>query len=265
MLRLLVLSALVLSGHCADDLQYLGNSNTRVVGGTDVFRNSWPWQISLQFYLNGEWLHSCGGSLIRENRVLTAAHCVDRGGSYRVVLGEHDRTVYEGTEQIISVSKVVLHAKWNPADVVAGYDIAILHLASNAILDSTVQLAKLPSEGDVTNTNECIITGWGRLSTGGPLAIILQQASLPIVDYPTCNSSSYWNNVLNSSMLCAGGDGIHDACNSDSGGPLNCVVNGVYEVHGVTSFGSSSGCNTYLKPTIFTRVSTFISWINANL
>ncbi|XP_063291273.1 chymotrypsin-like elastase family member 1 [Pelobates fuscus] len=252
-------------GHCADVIQSLKNSNTRVVGGTDASRNSWPWQVSSQFYINGEWLHSCRGTLIRQNRVLTAAHCVDRDINHRVVLGEHDFTVYEGTEQMISVFKVVLHDKWNPDDTLAGYDIAILHLASNAILDSTVQLAKLPSEGAVINTNECIVTGWGRLSTGGPIATILQEAPLLVVDYPTCNSSSSWNNVIKPSMLCAGGDGIRSACSSDSGGPLNCDVNGVYEVHGVTSFGPFASCNTYLKPSVFTRVSSYVSWINANL
>lgn len=49
----------------------------------------------------------------------------------------------------------------------------------------------------------------------------------------------------------------------DSGGPLNCLVSGKYYVHGVTSFVSSSGCNVYRKPTVFTRVSAYISWINS--
>lgn len=48
----------------------------------------------------------------------------------------------------------------------------------------------------------------------------------------------------------------------DSGGPLHCLVNGKYSVHGVTSFVSSQGCNVSKKPTVFTRVSAYISWIN---
>uniref|UniRef100_A0A8C2N4U1 Chymotrypsin-like elastase family member 1 n=1 Tax=Capra hircus TaxID=9925 RepID=A0A8C2N4U1_CAPHI len=48
----------------------------------------------------------------------------------------------------------------------------------------------------------------------------------------------------------------------DSGGPLHCLVNGQYAVHGVTSFVSSLGCNVAKKPTVFTRVSAYISWIN---
>lgn len=48
----------------------------------------------------------------------------------------------------------------------------------------------------------------------------------------------------------------------DSGGPLHCKVNGQYAVHGVTSFVSSQGCNVSRKPTVFTRVSAYISWMN---
>uniref|UniRef100_A0A8U8CA22 Uncharacterized protein n=1 Tax=Geospiza parvula TaxID=87175 RepID=A0A8U8CA22_GEOPR len=64
-------------------------------------------------------------------------------------------------------------------------------------------------------------------------------------------------------MVCAGGDGVRSGCQGDSGGPLHCAVNGQYQVHGVTSFVSSQGCNVARKPTVFTRVSAYISWINS--
>uniref|UniRef100_A0A8C3MS78 Uncharacterized protein n=1 Tax=Geospiza parvula TaxID=87175 RepID=A0A8C3MS78_GEOPR len=65
-------------------------------------------------------------------------------------------------------------------------------------------------------------------------------------------------------MVCAGGDGVRSGCQGDSGGPLHCAVNGQYQVHGVTSFVSSQGCNVARKPTVFTRVSAYISWINSH-
>ncbi|KAG5281171.1 hypothetical protein AALO_G00068190 [Alosa alosa] len=49
---------------------------TRVVNGVDAIPNSWPWQISLQYQRNGQWGHTCGGSLIATNWVMTAAHCI---------------------------------------------------------------------------------------------------------------------------------------------------------------------------------------------
>ncbi|KAM8975088.1 chymotrypsin-like elastase family member 1 [Pelodytes ibericus] len=263
MLRLLVLAALVLCGQCFDDINYL-EGNTRVVGGTNAVKNAWPWQISLQYLSGSSWYHTCGGSLIRANRVLTAAHCVDRVVSFRVVLGDHNLSANDGTEQTISVSRIVKHASWNTNNVAAGYDVAVLHLASSATLNSYVQLAALPSDGAVLAHNHaCIITGWGRTTTGGSLPSILQQAPLPVVAHSTCSTSSYWGSTVKTTMVCAGGDGVTAGCNGDSGGPLNCAVSGVYQVHGIASFVSSLGCNAYLKPTVFTRVSAYISWINA--
>uniref|UniRef100_A0A8C3PQQ7 Peptidase S1 domain-containing protein n=1 Tax=Calidris pygmaea TaxID=425635 RepID=A0A8C3PQQ7_9CHAR len=64
-------------------------------------------------------------------------------------------------------------------------------------------------------------------------------------------------------MVCAGGDGVRSGCQGDSGGPLHCMVNGQYQVHGVTSFVSGLGCNVARKPTVFTRVSAYNSWISS--
>ncbi|XP_027563495.1 chymotrypsin-like elastase family member 1, partial [Neopelma chrysocephalum] len=97
----------------------------------------------------------------------------------------------------------------------------------------------------------------------GQLSSVLLQAYLPVVDYQTCSSSAYWGSTVKNTMVCAGGDGVRSGCQGDSGGPLHCAINGQYQVHGVTSFVSSQGCNVVQKPTVFTRVSAYISWINS--
>ncbi|XP_073519330.1 chymotrypsin-like elastase family member 1 [Phyllobates terribilis] len=268
MLRLLVLATLVLCGYCHDDdIRYFeDNENTRVVGGTNAGKNSWPWQVSLQYLSGGYWYHTCGASLIRANRVMTAAHCVDRNVSFRVVLGDHNLNSNDGTEQYISVSSIRKHSYWNTNNVADGYDIAILWLASSASLNNVVKVAQLPASGATLAHNyNCVVTGWGRLSTGGSLAAILQQATLPVVSHSTCSLSNWWGSTVKTSMVCAGGDGVKSSCNGDSGGPLNCAVGGVYQVHGIVSFGSSLGCNYYQKPSVFTKVSSYISWINSNI
>ncbi|NXN53338.1 CELA1 elastase, partial [Rynchops niger] len=145
----------------------------------------------------------------------------------------------------------------------ASFDIALIRLASYATLNSYVQLAVLPPEGTVlTNNYPCYITGWGLTRTNGQLSSVLLQAYLPVVDHQICTSPSYWGSSVKTTMVCAGGDGIHSACQGDSGGPLHCAVNGQYQVHGVTSFVSGMGCNVQRKPTVFTRVSAYISWIS---
>ncbi|NXG38855.1 CELA1 elastase, partial [Dromaius novaehollandiae] len=255
------LASLSPAGRCSEQLP---DGVQRVVGGSQAQAHAWPSQISLQYYYSGSWYHTCGGSLIRQNWVMTAAHCVDSNLSFRVVAGDHNIDQSEGTEQIFTVSKIIIHPSWNSNNVAAGYDIALLRLSGSVTLNSYVQLAVLPQAGTVlANNYPCYITGWGLTRTNGQLSSVLLQAYLPVVSYQTCSSSSYWGSTVKSTMVCAGGDGVRSGCQGDSGGPLNCAVNGVYQVHGITSFVSSLGCNVLRKPTVFTRVSAYNSWINS--
>ncbi|MFT7801235.1 elastase-1-like [Arapaima gigas] len=241
--------------------RYIEGVEERVVGGETARPHAWPWQISLQYLSGGSYYHTCGGSLVKRGWVMTAAHCVDRSRTWRVVLGDHDLYVSEGSEQVVGVSQVYIHPNWNPNNVANGYDIALLRLSSEVTLNSYVQLASLPPSGQILpNNNPCYITGWGLTRTGGQLSPTLKQAYLPIVDYSICSRSDWWGSTVKTTMVCAGG-GSDSGCNGDSGGPLNCQVNGKYSVHGVTSFVSSLGCNTVRKPTVFTRVSAYISWL----
>uniref|UniRef100_A0A8C9W7A6 pancreatic elastase n=1 Tax=Scleropages formosus TaxID=113540 RepID=A0A8C9W7A6_SCLFO len=228
----------------------------KVVGGSEAQPHAWPWQVSLQYrFLYFWYFHACGGSLVRRGWVMTAAHCVDTTKTWRVVLGDHNIYVSEGTEQAIAVSNFYVHPNWNPNSLANGYDIALLRLSFDATLNSYVQLASLPPFGQILpNNNPCYVTGWGYTQSGGQLSASLKQAYLPLVDYSTCSRSDWWGSTVKTTMVCAGG-GSDSACQGDSGGPLNCQVNGRYYVHGVTSFVSALGCNTLRKPTVFTRVS----------
>uniref|UniRef100_A0A8C5IPF5 Peptidase S1 domain-containing protein n=1 Tax=Junco hyemalis TaxID=40217 RepID=A0A8C5IPF5_JUNHY len=96
------------------------NSHPRVVGGTEARSHSWPSQISLQYYSGGSWHHTCGGSLIHRNWVMTAAHCVNNNLQYRVVAGEHNLYSNDGTEQVFSVSRIIVHPYYNTNNVAAG-------------------------------------------------------------------------------------------------------------------------------------------------
>ncbi|XP_072516230.1 elastase-1-like [Salminus brasiliensis] len=235
---------------------------TRVIGGAVSSANAWPWQVSLRVQSGTCYNHVCGGVLIKKQWVLTTAQCVDGIQVALAVLGEHDLTLQEsGKEQFYGVSAIYLHPSWN-RDFTAGNDIALIRLTSEVILNSYVQLAPLPPADQILAGNvACFVTGWGVTQTGGFLSAQLRQASLPTVDHATCTSSTWWGTAVKSTMICAGGAGTTAACNGDSGGPLNCLVGGSYVVHGLTSFVSAAGCNTIKKPTVFTRVSAYLSWV----
>uniref|UniRef100_A0A8C8S7Z9 Peptidase S1 domain-containing protein n=1 Tax=Pelusios castaneus TaxID=367368 RepID=A0A8C8S7Z9_9SAUR len=230
--------------------------HARVVNGDDAVPYSWPWQISLQYERDGAFYHTCGGTLITPIWVMTAAHCISASRTYEVVLGEYDMSKAEGSEQRIPVNPgdIFVHPGWNSGCVSCGDDIALLKLSRSAELSDTVQLGCLPPPDEVLpNGYPCYISGWGRLYTGGPLPAKLQQAFLPVVDYAHCSQPDWWGSTVKTTMVCAGGD-IKAGCNGDSGGPLNCQApDGIWYVHGVTSFVSSRGCNTLQKPTVFTR------------
>ncbi|KAL7828631.1 hypothetical protein SRHO_G00322650 [Serrasalmus rhombeus] len=237
----------------------------RVVGGEDARPHSWPWQISLQYTSNSAWYHTCGGTLIASQWVLTAAHCISSSRTYRVAMGKHNLAEVEDGSVAIAAGKIVVHEKWSSLFI--RNDIALVKLANPITFSDTISPACLPAEGYILPHNApCYVTGWGRTKTGGPLPDILQQALLPVVDHATCTKMDWWGSQVKETMVCAGGDGIVSGCNGDSGGPLNCQnADGAWEVHGIVSFGSGLSCNLTKKPTVFTRVTSYITWINSTI
>uniref|UniRef100_A0A8C0ZPR0 Peptidase S1 domain-containing protein n=1 Tax=Castor canadensis TaxID=51338 RepID=A0A8C0ZPR0_CASCN len=186
--------------------------------------------------------------------------------TYRVALGKNDLTVEDEQGSLyVDVDTIYVHEKWN--SLLLHNDIALIKLAEPVELSDTIQVACLPEEESLLPQDyPCYVTGWGRLWTDGPIADELQQGLQPVVDHDTCSRWDWWSFKVKKTMVCAGGDGVISACNGDSGGPLNCQAeSGSWEVHGIVSFGSSLGCNTLKKPTVFTRVSAYIGWINEKM
>uniref|UniRef100_A0A8C6TEC9 Granzyme M n=1 Tax=Neogobius melanostomus TaxID=47308 RepID=A0A8C6TEC9_9GOBI len=242
---------------------------SRVVGGDDVRPHSWPWQISLESGRYGHWSHACGGTLISSEWVITAAHCILYLFTFvRIFLSlifhvlHRDKYSYrEEGALTISPAKIIKHYDYNSIN-----DIAMLKLDTPVTFTDTIKPACLPEEGAVLpNGAPCYISGWGRLSTEGPGAIILQQALLPVVSYEICSQSDWWSFLLTRDMVVPEETThLHFNFQGDSGGPLNCQnPDGSWAVHGVVSFGSGQGCNVVQKPTVFSKVSSYIDWINS--
>ncbi|XP_067905950.1 chymotrypsin-like protease CTRL-1 [Heterodontus francisci] len=231
----------------------LNNYVSRIVNGQFAQPGSWPWQVSLQDY-NGR--HFCGGSLVNENWVITAAHCNFNPGYHQVVLGEFD--MYSSAEQvqIISVSQAITHPYWNPQ--IMNNDCTLLRLATPAILNGYISPVRLiPANVDIAGGTICTTTGWGRTVPGGPISTKLMQTNIPIIDSQTCRQ--YWGSQISDIMICAGASGS-SSCQGDSGGPLVCYGYTGWNLVGIVSWGTGS-CDIYY-PAVYARVSKLRSFID---
>ncbi|XP_075928062.1 LOW QUALITY PROTEIN: uncharacterized protein LOC116952297 [Petromyzon marinus] len=241
-------------------------ASARVLGGEEVRPNSWPWTASLR--LLGD--HACGAVLVHPQWLLTAAHCF-RNVRYplywEALLGDHDRTQQEPTEQTRRVSLVLCHERYN--ETTADYDVALVRLASPARLGDAVRLACLPEAArDVAPSSVCVVTGWGALVQDGEPAERLQQLQVPVLDSALCEREHYPRHPggISARMLCAGfpSSSNKDTCQGDSGGPLVCsLTNGSMAVFGLTSWGED--CGKQGRPGVYTRVASLLPWIQAAL
>ncbi|KAM7433611.1 hypothetical protein ABFA07_016185 [Porites harrisoni] len=232
--------------------------SARVVNGENAAPHAWPWQISLR--VNGR--HICGGSLIKNDWVVTAAHCVYRNprpSGYTVVVGAHRRTGSTAVQRTFRLKRLFKHEQFNTRNL--RNDIALLQLEKPISASSKVNTVCLPRSGSkVKEGTRCYITGWGRTVAGGSAADTLQQAMLPVAAHKKCSRvNGRLLPVHMTSMVCAGGQG-KGGCQGDSGGPFVCNEGGKYVLRGAVSWGHSQ-CRTD-HFTVFARVSSFIRWIN---
>uniref|UniRef100_A0A8C4GTC4 Zgc:154142 n=1 Tax=Dicentrarchus labrax TaxID=13489 RepID=A0A8C4GTC4_DICLA len=251
---------------------------SRIVNGEAAKPHSWPWQVSMQVWPESRpeptFFHTCGGTLIHKNWVLTAAHCfiryADELQRWRMCLGKHNLTYTEPSERCFGVTGIYRHEGFKyPTVPTVEFDIALVRLDREVIPSNEISFACLPSEEEVLlGGKKCYATGWGDEtgdSMNAKVAEALNQVALPVVPFDTCKRMDYWWFQVKTSMICCGytlPDELKSVCQGDSGGPLVCqdTPGGPWEVHGITSFGPI-GCIMNKKPSVFTRSSAYIPWI----
>merc|ERR1712165_472452 len=160
-------------------LRRMPGIHSKIVGGTDAYHGEFPYQASWQ---SSSHFNSCGGSILNENHVLTAAHCCEG------VSSSYDN------------------------------DVCVLELEGTFSFDTYVAPVSLDTIGGQSEGDHFTVTGWGTTSSGGSTSNILQKVSVPFVTPESCKNS-YGSNDITDGMICAGEKG-KDSCQGDSGGPM---------------------------------------------
>ncbi|MFC4856369.1 S1 family peptidase [Actinophytocola glycyrrhizae] len=218
--------------------------NQRIVGGSRASIADHPYVVYLA---TAEGFQFCGGTLVDDKKVVTAAHCTvgKQPADIAVVAGREDKESGAGVSA--PVQKIWVHPEYT--NVRSGNDVSVLTL-TKPLPYRPLPLPNKDEEGLYAAGAPGVILGWGRVAADGQPSRYLLQATVPVVADADCAES--YTGYKPETMVCAGlPEGGVDTCQGDSGGPL--IVAG--KLAGITSWGE--GCAAPGKPGVYTRVAVY--------
>jgi len=239
-------------------------SHEKIVGGVVALPHEFPWLVSLEYYGH----YYCGGALLSDRLVLTAAHCIQPHFPVYVRLGDHDKYSDDPATELVGATPV-LHPDYGRKGKSLGSDLAMLWLHKRVDIPAhqgRIAPICLPKVGS-SSPSLVVAAGWGLTSEGGSQARILQKADLITMSNEECFNSTGYAAIpeyMDATMLCAQAQG-KDSCSGDSGGPLITLDQGRsrWTLKGVISWGV--GCGRAEYPGIYQRVFHNIQWIERQL
>ncbi|XP_020341777.2 tryptase-2 isoform X1 [Oncorhynchus kisutch] len=259
-----LLSVILLVQDAAES--FVPQARSSIVGGKDAQKGRWPWIVYL-LITDDTGIFNCGGSLLTEEWVLTAAHCVDpndnpiRDNSF-IRLGTN--SLNEPSVFYRTISRIVSHPQYQRLAQL--HNIALVKMSEKVSFSSLVKPMPLPKPSDAFRPRlKCFVAGWGEVGNNVELSgnRTLQELELSIVRQSTCKKDFPG---LTDNMLCAGSmkEGKY-SCQGDSGGPLICRSSGVLVQVGIVSFGHINGCALKDFPVVYTRVIPYMDFIRETI
>ncbi|XP_005075410.1 cathepsin G [Mesocricetus auratus] len=228
-----------------------GDEAGKIIGGREARPHSRPY---MAFLLIGtpEGMAACGGFLVREDFVMTAAHCW--GSSINVTLGAHNIQRPERSQQHVTVLRAIRHPDYDPETI--SNDIMLLQLRRRIRRSQAVRPVKLPEATNRLRPGDlCTVAGWGLVSRSRRTNV-LQEVQLRVQRDQKC--SNRFGTYNSQTQICVGNPRERkSAFRGDSGGPLVC--NNVAQ--GIVSYGDRDGT----PPAVFTKIQSFIPWIKRTM
>ncbi|CRL05288.1 CLUMA_CG018039, isoform A [Clunio marinus] len=230
------------------------DKGSKIVGGENAVEHEAPFMVTLQVdrFGDGNFRHTCGGSILNPNWILSAAHCITENGlelDYQIIAGQHNLNVVSGREQIRRVVDFKIHENFISGPVVGPYDVMVLRLESPLnFFTGIVESINLPLSGSIP-TGDVQLFGWGSTSMTNVPSIpdILQTVRKDIIPFDLCRevvNQVFDHEPLHFTNVCTGPlDSVITACSGDSGGPIvQEGPDGSLQVIGIASWISAFPC-----------------------
>jgi len=235
-----------------------------IVGGNEATPHKYPWMASLFFTQGSSGTYFCGGTLISDEWVMTAAHCVDGATSMKVFLGAHNVREEEEVGRLeFEAAEYFAHPNWISALI--RNDIGLIRLPQKVEFNEFIRPICLPSYSDVDDNFaglDAPASGWGKpTDSADSISPVLREVTTKTITNLACVFELF---QISKNNICISGAGGKSTCNGDSGGPLHKVMeDGRMKQIGITSFGLAFGCELGLHAA-FTRTTSYLEFVETN-